>query len=112
MAPSTCSGEVDTGSPIRTCANQYPLEHVPIPRERNMLWHRAGGVPKSEPQDRSAAGLGSGPFPRFSGQRYAVAGPSGNARSRGRRDQARVIALPASPEADFVAAVTIDVPGL
>jgi hypothetical protein len=34
---SACSGEVGTGSPIRTCARQYFLEHVPIPKERDML---------------------------------------------------------------------------
>jgi hypothetical protein len=37
VAPSACSGEVGTGSPIRTCANQEFLEHVPIPKEWNML---------------------------------------------------------------------------
>src|SRR5262250_2555352 len=39
--PSACSGEVGTGSPIRTCANQKLLEHGPIPKERDMLSRRA-----------------------------------------------------------------------
>ena len=34
---SACSGEVDTGSPIGTCTSQYFLEHVPIPKEQDML---------------------------------------------------------------------------
>jgi hypothetical protein len=34
---SACSGEVDAGSPTRTCANQKNLERVPIPQERNKL---------------------------------------------------------------------------
>jgi hypothetical protein len=37
QADRTCSGEVDTGSPIGTCTSQYFLEHVPIPKEQDML---------------------------------------------------------------------------
>jgi hypothetical protein len=34
---SARSGEVDTSSPIGTCTSQYFLEHVPIPKEQDML---------------------------------------------------------------------------
>jgi len=34
---STCSGEVDTGSPIGPRTSQYFLAHVPIPKEQDML---------------------------------------------------------------------------
>src|ERR1700719_2120128 len=42
---NACSGEVDTGSPIGTCISQYFLEHVPIPKEQDMLWRwKQGGT--------------------------------------------------------------------
>jgi hypothetical protein len=35
--PGACSGEVDAGSPTRTCAKQRKAERIPIPQERNAL---------------------------------------------------------------------------
>src|SRR5262249_18091456 len=48
LASSAYSGEVGTGSPIRICAKQTNLAHVPIPQERNVRWK-----PRSSPKQTS-----------------------------------------------------------
>jgi hypothetical protein len=37
MQVRACSGEVGTGSPIRTCAKVMSLEHGPFPKKPAML---------------------------------------------------------------------------
>jgi hypothetical protein len=42
MVTSACPGEVDTGSPTRTCANQVNREHSPIPQETGCARNQQG----------------------------------------------------------------------